>query len=279
MANEVAKKEPEKKQTFSVALASSLNEVSTALPSGFNTTRFVQNAVALMNDNDNLADFAKKHGTNQIMNGLVLGAIQGLDFYNKECYLIPRGNKLDFQKDYKGVVKIIKKYSIEPVEDVYAKLIRDGDEFEEVIIGGRQSFNFKPKFLNNNDIIGAFAVVLYKNGTLKYEVMSKDDIESCRKASKMPNGNSWKNFYGEMAKKTVIHRLKKWIPMEFENPKQQSLFVDEDLQVETDIEKQVANEIEVNANQIQFEDMDDDAEVVDGEIVEEQQTLDLGGAE
>ena len=41
-------------ENFSLALTNSLNEVSAALPKEFNTTRFVQNAVALLNDNEQL---------------------------------------------------------------------------------------------------------------------------------------------------------------------------------------------------------------------------------
>lgn len=251
MANEVA----EKKQTFSVALMEELNKVESALPQDFNKTRFVQNCLALMNDTPQLAEYVKNYGSIPMIAGLMLGAYQGLDFFNKECYLIPRGSKLDFQKDYKGVVKLIKKYSIEPVEDVYAKLIREGDFFEEEIINGKPTVNFKPKFLNNNEIIGVFAVCLFKNGTLKYDVMSKADIEACRKVSKMPNGNSWKNFYGEMAKKSVIHRLKKMVPLEFENPKQAELFIDEDMAIATTEEK-MQNDVEAEQNTEEFIDVD-----------------------
>lgn len=255
MANEVAKKD-----TFSTQLTTQLVEVKDALPNGFNKARFVQNCVALLNDNEPLQKFVASHGTAQVIQGLMLGAYQGLDFFNKECYLIPQGNKLDFRKDYKGLIKLIKKYSIKPVADVYAKIIRDGDILEEVIINGQQSINFRPKFLNDGEILGAFAVCLYADGSLKYEVMTKAEIEDCRKVSKVPNGNAWKNFYGEMCKKTVIHRLDKGIEKEFENIKQQELYIDEEMKIETDTQAIVDMEIEQNANAEEFIDMEESAE-------------------
>ena len=45
---QVANQEP---QTFSVALTEKLNSVAEALPKDFNKARFVQNALALVNDN------------------------------------------------------------------------------------------------------------------------------------------------------------------------------------------------------------------------------------
>ena len=48
---QVANQEP---QTFSVALTEKLNSVAEALPKDFNKARFVQNALALVNDNPQL---------------------------------------------------------------------------------------------------------------------------------------------------------------------------------------------------------------------------------
>lgn len=78
----------EKKQTFSESLSTSLVEVKQALPSDFNITRFVQNSVALLNENEQLARFATQYGTGQIKAGLMRGAYLGLDFINREAYLV-----------------------------------------------------------------------------------------------------------------------------------------------------------------------------------------------
>ncbi|MCD7724924.1 MAG: recombinase RecT [Clostridiales bacterium] len=237
----------EQPKTFSVALADKLDSVQEALPKDFNKARFVQNALALVNDNKDL----QKYGQAQLMSGLLKGAYLGLDFYSKECYLIPYGQQLNYQTDYRGAKKLAKKYSIRPIKDIYAKLIREGDEFEEAVINGEQTFNFKPKFLNDGNIIGAFAVVLYQDGGLSYDVMSLADLENTRKQSKASNSPAWKNFTGEMYKKTVLHRLCKHIELDFENPTQTSLFT-AGMEIETDTEKIVEAEIAENANKTEF---------------------------
>lgn len=235
------------KVSFSSALSAKLDSVSDALPTDFNKARFVQNALALINDNPAL----QKYSQAQLMGGLLKGAYLGLDFYSKECYLIPYGNQLNYQTDYRGAKKLAKKYSIRPIKDIYAKLIRDGDEFEELIINGEPTFNFKPKFLNDGKIIGAFAVVLYKDGGLSYDVMPLSDLENTRKHSKASNSPAWKDFTGEMYKKTVLHRLCKQIEIDFENPTQRDAFM-AGMEIKTDVEAQVQQEIETEANKTEF---------------------------
>lgn len=253
------------KQTFSVVLTEKLNGVSDALPKDFNKARFVQNALALINDNPQL----QKYNQAQLMGGLMKGAYLGLDFYSKECYLVPYGQQLNYQTDYRGAKKLAKKYSIRPIKDIYAKLIREGDEFEEMILNGEPSFNFKPKFLNDRKIIGAFAVVLYQDGGIGYDVMSLSELENTRKHSKASNSPAWKDFTGEMYKKTVLHRLCKHIELDFENPTQRNLFT-ADMEIETDVAEQVRNDIESNANKTEF--IIDDT-IVETDVVESSEEL------
>ena len=67
MANEVAK-------TFSESLTDKLVSVSTALPKEFNRERFVQNALAVMNEKPELTKINK----NEVIQGLLKGAYLGL---------------------------------------------------------------------------------------------------------------------------------------------------------------------------------------------------------
>lgn len=235
------------KKDFSIELAEKLDTVNDALPKDFNKARFVQNALALMNDNPSLAKYSRP----QIMSGLLKGAYLGLDFYSKECYLVPYGNQLNYQTDYRGAKKLAKKYSIRPIKDIYAKLVHEGDEFEEVIVNGEQGINFKPKPFNDGKIIGAFAVCLFADGGMQYDTMSVADLENTRKSSKAANSPAWKNFTGEMYKKTVLHRLCKHIELDFENPTQASAFM-AGMEIETDTDKIVDAEITENANSVDF---------------------------
>jgi len=216
MANEVAVK-------FSEQLTDKLVSVSTALPKDFNRERFVQNCLAVLNETPALA----KINPAQTIQGLLKGAYLGLDFMKKECYLIPYGNSVQFQTDYKGECKFLKRYAIRPVLDIYAKVVREGDEFIEEIVDGHPTIQFRPKTFNNADIIGAFAVVLFKDGGLLYETMSIDDIQSVRNNySKASQSKAWKYSLGEMCRKTVLRRLSKHVDTDFESVEAHSAWED-----------------------------------------------------
>ena len=143
MANEVAVK-------FSTQLTDKLVSVESALPKDFNRERFVQNCLAVMNETPQLA----KINPSQTIQGLLKGAYLGLDFLNRECYLIPYGNSVQFQTDYKGEVKFAKKYSTRKIKDIYAKVVRQGDEFVEEYL---MSIPYK-SVLSKNDfgVFGAY---------------------------------------------------------------------------------------------------------------------------
>lgn len=94
------------KKTFSMVLTDKLDNVSEALPKDFNKARFVQNALALINDNPAL----QKYSQSQLTAGLLKGAYLGLDFYSKECYLV--GNTYYPQESDKSEGQPIRVYKI-----------------------------------------------------------------------------------------------------------------------------------------------------------------------
>lgn len=241
--NEVATKD-----TFSGQLSTALTEVKDALPKDLNVARFVNNAVALMNENTQLQDFAKTNGTAQIKAGLVKGAYLGLDFMNKEAYLVPYGKQLNFMKSYTGAVKLCKKYSIRPLKDIYAKLVREGDDYQIEIVNNEPKVTFKPKPFNNGKIQGAFAVACFEDGGIQYEEMSLEQLEKVRSCSKMKSGVVWSQWTDQMYLKSVLHRLCKRIEIDFDNVEQMQYF-NEEMQIETDPKEQAAKDISENANQ------------------------------
>ena len=123
MSNEITKTE----NSFSVTLTSKLDGITDALPKDFNKPRFVQNALSLVNSKPELV---RDFGQAQVMAGLVRGAMLGLDFFNSECYLVGYGKTLNYQTSYRGQQKLIKKYAINPVKNIYAEIVREGDNFD-----------------------------------------------------------------------------------------------------------------------------------------------------
>lgn len=252
------------------SLNGELTEHSAALPNDLNKQRFILNCISLVKDNANSFSGAAPE---QVALVLAKGAYLGLDFMNKECYAICYGGNLQFQTDYKGEIKLCKKYSRNPIKDIYAKVVRAGDDFQESIVNGQQSVTFNPKPFNNGEIIGVFAVCMYQDGSMIYDTMSKEEVDATRKNySKAPNSAAWNKSYGEMAKKTVLRRLCKLIDLDFDNIEQKKAFEDGgDSQFggskTIDVEATIINDTK-EANSVPFV----DAEVTPVEEVKEGET-------
>lgn len=220
-------------EELGMVLASELERpnVMDALPSDFNRARFIQNTVALVQENEQLSRMSQA----KLVPALLKGAYLGLDFFNKECYAVPYGQTVQFMPSYTGMVKLAKKFSKRPLLDVYAHVVRDGDEFESGIEDGHEFVRFKPKPFNEGAIVGAFAVAQYYDGGIKVEVMSKSQLDAVKRMSKAQSGTAWKFFSDEMYRKSVIRRLCKGIDLDMENVEQARIMQmeDEPQEVET----------------------------------------------
>ncbi len=200
-----------------------LRDKVAALPSGFNETRFLQNCMTVLQDTKDI----EKMNPVSVARTMLKGAFLGLDFFNGECYAIPYGGTLNFQTDYKGEIKLAKKYSVNPIKDIYAKLVREGDFYELSVVDGKQSVTFKPEPFNDGEIKGAFGVVLYADDSMDIEEMSTAEIEQIRNDfSKAKNSPAWTKTPGEMYKKTVLRRLLKKVSLDFDSAEQDAAYKD-----------------------------------------------------
>jgi recombination protein RecT len=87
----------------------------------------------------------------------------------------------------------------------------DGFEYEA---GDSPKITHKPAPFGKErgEAVGAYAILRRGAATIR-EVMSFHEIEKVRAQSKSPNSLGWKEFWGEMARKTVLRRGTKRIAM------------------------------------------------------------------
>lgn len=216
--------------TIKTGLTKKLTENKEALPAGFNQQRFILNCITVIQDmmkDDKKKAQLEKINPETIQVCLAKAAYLGLDFFNGECYAIPYGGNLSFQTDYKGEIKLCKRYSKNKIKDIFAKVVRQGDFFMEEVDGGKQNVQYRPKPFSNEQMIGAFAIVVFEDGSMMYDTMSSEDIENVRNTySKAKDSQAWKSSAGEMYKKTVLRRLCKLIDLDFDNIEQQKAYED-----------------------------------------------------
>ena len=109
-----------------------------------------------------------------------------------------------------GLLKTVR--NAEEVKSVTVECVYKG-EFVQIILGDEPKFEHRrstePDFDDSfGNIIGAYAIVVYKNGAIEREWMSRAKIERVRATSRARKG-PWGPWYDEQSRKTVLKRLMK----------------------------------------------------------------------
>lgn len=168
-----------------------------------------------------LSETTDKNGKNvlescsrpSIINGLMKMVTQGLNPAKMQCYFIAYGDKLNFQRSYQGSIALAKR--VANVKAVNANVIYKNDQYVTTIdpsTGVKKLMQHEQKLENRNDadIIGAYAIVVFNDGTSQLEEMTMQEIlKSWGQGQTKGNSPAHQNFKGEMAKKTVINRALK----------------------------------------------------------------------
>lgn len=127
------------------------------------------------------------------------------------CYLIPYGKECQLQIGYRGMIDLARRSG--NIVSISARAVYEGDDFE-ISLGTDDKLSHTPKF-EGRDLKFVYAVAKLKDGGVQFDVMSVADIIQIRdKHTK--NSDAWRSHFDEMAKKTVIRRLFKLLPVSIE---------------------------------------------------------------
>lgn len=194
------------------SMAKLAGQGAVSFPKGYNYGNNLKLAYLQLSQSGSLA----KVTTASVGEALVEMVVQGLDIAKKQCYFIPYGNKLTMIRSYFGDVSALENTGLVVVGSTKAVVVYEGDEIEVAIENDEEvlkSFKADPNVFarHNKKIIGAYAVTTLINNEKKYVFMSKEEIDKSWAKSKDPTRNVQKDFAQEMAKRTVLRRLTKYI--------------------------------------------------------------------
>lgn len=211
----VVEKKP--KTIFDVIQAGA-KQFATALPKHINTDRFVRIAITTIRQNPKLAQCSQE----SLLGALMVSAQLGLEPGTLgQCYLIPFENKklgkveCQFQIGYKGLIELLRRSG--QLSDIYSYAVYENDDFN-IEYGLSRTLTHKPNFDERGEIKGFYAVAILKDGAKAFEYMTKDEVvkheEKYRKGSY--KNEVWNKNFEEMAQKTVVKKLLKWLPVSVE---------------------------------------------------------------
>lgn len=151
-----------------------------------------------------------------LFNAAIKCAQDGLLPDGREAAFIKYGNKVQYQAMVTGIFKKIRNAG--EISLIFADVVYEQDQFKIWTDENGRHFAHHPDLTNPNrgkseGAVGAFCFARFKNGDdFDLEFMSKKEIEDVRAKSKAPNGTAWNEWWGEMAKKTVVKRQSKHLP-------------------------------------------------------------------
>lgn len=131
-----------------------------------------------------------------------------------EAWILPYGRTARLQVGYRGYLKLIRNSG--QVAGVDCQLVYVNDAFD-VALGTASAIVHKPLLEGDRGgYRGAYAWARLKTGELIIEWMTVNDIEQVRAASpavKANRSSPWDDWWGEMARKSVVRRLIKRLPL------------------------------------------------------------------
>lgn len=181
------------------------DQFALALPRTMTPDRMVRVALTAINKTPKLLHCSQE----SLLSSLMTCAELGLEPDGRRVHLIPYGNTCQLIVDYKGLVELAMRSG--RVANIHADVVCQNDLFEYdlgEIKTHRIDFR-KPR----GEVYAAYALVRFKDGTVKAEVMSKEEVESIRNRSKAGKSGPWVTDWNEMAKKTAFRRLSKWLQL------------------------------------------------------------------
>lgn len=248
-ANKTEATAPTPAQTIAAYLKKMGPEIEKALPKHMDADRMARIALTTIRTNPKLLECSVPSLLGAVMQAAQLGLEPGLIGH---CYLVPFKNNKTGQSEvqfiigYKGMIDLARRSG--QIENIYAHAVYSNDEFDYEL-GLEPKLKHKP-YMNGDrgEFIGVYAVAHFKGGGYQFEFMPKEEIEKRRKRSKAANAGPWVTDYEEMAKKTVIRHMWKYLPISIEI--QQQAAQDEVVRKDVTAEPEPVEYIEAEAFEV-----------------------------
>lgn len=222
-------------------------QIKKALPQHMSNERFQRVALTAFGSNPKFLNCDPVSFLAAMMDSAQLGLEPNTPL--GQAYLIPYGNKVQFQVGYKGLLELALRSG--KIKTLYAHEVRENDKFE-VKYGLHQDLIHEPVLKGERgDVIGYYAVYHLDTGGHSFVFMTKEEVLThARSKSKTFNNGPWQTDFDAMAKKTVIKQLLKYAPLSIEM--QKAVVSDETVKSELSEDMSLVND-ETDSLEVEYE--------------------------
>lgn len=211
---------PGKAQSPQALIAQGLEQIGgqlqTALPQHITVDRFKRVVMTAVNMTPALAAADRR----SLFNACIKCATDGLVPDGREAALVTFGNQCTYMPMVFGIIKKLRQSG--EIASISARLVYEneikGGLFKFAIEDGEEKLSHQPMLMGERGRVAlAYATARFKDGTVQNEVMTFADIEKVRNVSRSKDRGPWKDWWDEMARKTVVRRLSKYLPLSAED--------------------------------------------------------------
>lgn len=199
------------------AILSRMNE---AVPKGFNAEK----ALSAFKSEISRTPALQRCSPDSLVKSAIQAAQLGLEVNGilGHAYLVPYGGNCQFMLGYRGMIALARRSG--QIISIYAQAVYKNDTFE-FEFGLEEKLRHVPAVGDRGELIYAYAIAKLENTYsqagkegVQFDVMSRSDIDKIKARSQSAKGaySPWKTDYEEMAKKTVLRRLFKYLPISIE---------------------------------------------------------------
>lgn len=210
----VATGQPAKPTNFPAMLDTYKGEIARALPRHLNADTMARIALTCFRMNPKLGECQPASVFASVIQASQLGLRPGL---MGECYLIPYKDQCTLQLGYQGLLELVRRSGL--VESIGAYLVHERDTYQ-VRFGTEPGVEHTP-FLDGDRgaVKFGYAVAHIKGGGKHVEVMTlaeiqriRDRSQNVKNAKRFNKETPWDTDFEEMARKTLIRRICKYLP-------------------------------------------------------------------
>lgn len=192
---------------FRADLESMKPQFEVALPPHVSVDRFIRVLVTAVQATPALLNVEQK----SLLQASMKCAQDGLLPDGREAALVIFGKQAQYMPMVAGILSKVRRSG--ELLSIAAHVVYERDIFR-YLLGDNESIEHSPHLgADRGEPIAAYAVAKTKDGGIYREVMSVADINQVRDVSRSKNNGPWVAWWAEMAKKTVIRRLSKRLPM------------------------------------------------------------------
>lgn len=191
--------------------------IKSVVPNHMTPERMARIALTTISRTPALAECTPASIIGAVMNCAILGLEPNLIGH---AYLVPfynnktKSREAQFVIGYKGYIDLVRRTG--DVSSIYAHEVCQKDEFE-YWYGLKKDLKHKPSEGNRGDVTHYYACYHLKDGAYDFVVMTRAEVEAHRdKYSKAKQFGPWVDNFDEMAKKTCIRKLIKFMPISIE---------------------------------------------------------------